>query len=173
MITLDLKSPELEKVFKDGLTDIVNELRKENDYKEKVLERLDSIGIILGKIYDLALEEAKPLRPKGFLVTLIGENEMALVYSVAVDAQGSPDVVKRVMTVKVGDAEPTNSEFPAGTSDLGTITVPQDSVVKISVVDVDDAGLSSSPLEMEFTAVDMIPPVAPTGLNVTLKEETA
>jgi hypothetical protein len=69
--------------------------------------------------------------------------------------------------------EPTNSEFPAGTSDLGTITVPQDSVVKISVVDVDDAGLSSSPLEMEFTAVDMIPPVAPTGLNVTLKEETA
>ena len=56
-------------------------------------------------------------------------------------------------------------------TDLGSVDVPQDALVVLSLVDVDDAGNKSPPATVEFTAVDTLAPAQPGGFNVALVGE--
>ncbi len=94
-----------------------------------------------------------------------------LTYRVSAGTPVDADVVSRVLSVTVNGEEKGSTSYPVS-ADLGVVVVPQDSVVKLSLVDVDDAGNVSPAAEYEFTAVDTLPPAQPGFLGVTLVSET-
>jgi len=95
-----------------------------------------------------------------------------LVYRVSVDAAAG-DVVERLLTVTVDGQEDAAAAktFEPSATDLGTVRVPQDAEVVLSLVDVDDVGNKSEPAVLSFTAKDTVPPPAPGGFGVALVGE--
>jgi hypothetical protein len=115
-----------------------------------------------------------PSEPVGLTVVQIRSNvNMAdvLTYRVSAGAPVDSDVVSRILSVTVNGEEKGSTSYPVS-EDLGVVVVPQDAVVKLSLVDVDDAGNVSPAAEYEFTAVDTLPPAQPGFLGVTLVSES-
>jgi hypothetical protein len=112
--------------------------------------------------------------PVGLRVVLQRGETMAnvLTYNVSVNAPVDGDVVSRELTVTVNGVELMVVNALGSATDLGFVDVPQDSLVVLSLVDVDDAGNRSAPATVEFTAVDTLAPAQPGGFNVTLVSET-
>jgi len=120
---------------------------------------------------------AAPLPPEGFSVFQIRSKlTMAdlLTYRVSVGPVVDADVVERQLVVAVDGVVPVDEfkTFPAATTDLGEVTVPQGSSVLLTLVDVDDAGNRSEPAVLEFVAEDTLPPAQPGSFGVTLVSET-
>ena len=80
------------------------------------------------------------------------------------------DVVMRVLTVIGEDgSSSTVQTVPQDIEDYDVFpeyAVRENTAVKLSFTDVDDAGNVSAPLEFEYTALDVTPPDAPTGLLI-------
>lgn len=130
--------------------------------------------LVLLAAFDNTVVE-QPARPSGLDVFQIRSNiSMAdnLTYRVTAGAPVDGDVVSRVVTVTVNGESQGSVSYVGSTTDLGVITVPQDSEVEVTLVDVDDAGNSSDPATYSFVAVDSIAPATPGALGVTLVGET-
>jgi hypothetical protein len=95
-----------------------------------------------------------------------------LTYRVSAGAPVDADVVSRLLTVAVNGEERGSVSFAGNSTDLGTVDVPQDAEVTLTLVDVDDAGNASAPAEYTFVAADTIPPAQPGYFGVTLVAET-
>lgn len=95
-----------------------------------------------------------------------------LTYVVTAAPAVDHDVVSRELVVKIGDADGVVSVWPGSSVELGTVAVPQDSAVTLTLVDVDDAGNRSTPAVVEFVAADTLPPAQPGSFGVTLVSET-
>jgi len=95
-----------------------------------------------------------------------------LTYVVSAASPVDGDVVSRVLTVSVNGVEQGSSTFAGTAVDFGTVTVPQEADVKLTLVDVDDAGNASLPAEYYFVAVDTVAPAVPGSFGVTLVGET-
>jgi hypothetical protein len=126
-------------------------------------------------LYKLLLRELNvPVSvPVGLRVVLQKGEIMAnvLTYNVSVNAPVDGDVVSRELTVTVNGVESTVVTAAGNATNLGSVDVPQDALVVLSLVDVDDAGNKSEPATVEFTAVDTLAPAQPGGFNVTLVSE--
>lgn len=98
-----------------------------------------------------------------------------LTYKVSAAPVVDADVVERQMILVLNDdhAAPVLRLFTREQTDLGTIDVPQDAKVLLTLVDVDDAGNRSEPAVLEFVATDTLPPAQPGGLGVALVAEKA
>lgn len=94
-----------------------------------------------------------------------------LTYQVSAAASTASDAVSREVSLVINGAEPVVTVYAPTEVNLGSVTVPQDSEVVISVVDVDDAGNRSEPAVLSFTATDTLPPPAPGSVSVTLVSE--
>lgn len=82
------------------------------------------------------------------------------------------DVVKRVGAITLPDESVETFELEGkDAAEAGPFEVPQDSEVKISVVNVDDSGNESDPRVQTFVIVDTIPPAAPGELGVRVTGE--
>lgn len=82
------------------------------------------------------------------------------------------DVVSRKLALTMPDGTVVSSEVPGkDAADSETFEVPQDSVVKVSCVNVDDAGNESEPRVQEFTIADTIPPAQPGEIGVRVTGE--
>lgn len=103
-----------------------------------------------------------------------GEDTMAdmLTYTIVAAPVVAGDVVSREFSVTVDGEDRPLQTYNAGVTDLGSVTVPQDSNVVLSLVDVDDAGNRSEPAVVEFVAADTIAPGKPGAISVTLVGET-
>lgn len=126
-------------------------------------------------VYVVAMLTVRPAKPRGLYVFHIrkasGAMADVLTYRVGVAAPVDNDVVARKLTVTVnGDVRPV-VEFAGDATDLGTVDVPQDAVVVLSLVDVDDAGNVSTPAVLEFQAADTVPPQQPGAFTVALVGE--
>lgn len=95
-----------------------------------------------------------------------------ITYQVSAGVPVSGDVVSRVLTVMVDGEQQSSTAYVGPVTSFGTISVPQDANVTVTLVDVDDAGNKSEPAEYSFVAVDTIPPAQPGALGVTLVGET-
>lgn len=111
--------------------------------------------------------------PRGLRVVLLRGETMAnvLTYRVSVNAPVDGDVVSRELTVIVNGVASTVVTAAGNATDLGSVDVPQDALVVLSLVDVDDAGNKSEPATVAFTALDTLAPAQPGGFNVTLVSE--
>lgn len=97
---------------------------------------------------------------------------MALVYAVTAGAPVDADVVSRELTVVVGGSQVSQTTYTGSTTDLGEVTVEQDSEVTLSLVDIDDAGnRSEAAVYGPFMATDTIAPAQPGSFGVTLVRE--
>lgn len=91
-----------------------------------------------------------------------------LVYALSLPAANAPDVVKREVTEVVDGGAPRVFEATDGQE----VKYVQDSAVKLSLVDIDDAGNRSEPSGVfEFTATDTIPPPQAGQVGVTIVRE--
>jgi hypothetical protein len=115
---------------------------------------------------------AKPRRLEVFQIRSSSNMADNLTYRVTAGAPVDGDVVSRVVTVTVNGESQGSVSYVGSTIDLGVITVPQDSDVEVSLVDIDDAGNASDPASYSFVAVDSIAPATPGALGVTLVGET-
>ena len=75
------------------------------------------------------------------------------------------DVVKRTLSVKIGDAEAIETEVAAEVVQH-EIIVDQDLSVHVELVDVDDAGNKSPASVLDFVAIDNIAPPQPGEMGV-------
>lgn len=116
--------------------------------------------------------DSRPEKPE-VVVLQVRSKPMAdvLTYRVSAPAPTDADVVSRLLTVAVNGKETVSTSFDGATTDLGTFDVPQDSVVDLSLVDVDDSGNKSEPAVFSFVAVDTVAPSQPGALGVTLEGE--
>lgn len=130
------------------------------------------VGLILA--YCFFARRSEPDAPVSLSVEELRSNDMAdsITYRVSAGAPVSGDVVSRLVTVVVDGVEQTATAYDGQSVDLGNITVPQDSSVVVTLVDVDDAGNKSEPASITFVAADTIPPAQPGFLGVTLVGET-
>lgn len=94
-----------------------------------------------------------------------------LTYTITAAASTAADAVSREVSLVIDGAEPVVTVFSPSSTDLGSVTVPQNAAVAITVVDVDDAGNRSEPAEIAFVAADTLPPPAPGAVTVTLVSE--
>lgn len=126
-----------------------------------------------------AIERLIPPRPSmpGILsirVTSERHTDMAdkLKFVVAVPAADG-DVVKRLLSVELPDGELLEAEVAGKDAvESAEFEVDQDVSVKISVVNVDDAGNKSEPREQTFLILDTIAPAQPGELGVRVVSET-
>lgn len=82
------------------------------------------------------------------------------------------DVVSRKLALTMPDGTVVTSEVPGkDQAESETFEVPQDSLVKVSCVNVDDAGNESEPRVQEFTITDTIPPAQPGEIGVRVTGE--
>lgn len=94
-----------------------------------------------------------------------------LTYQVSAAASTAGDAVSREVSLSINGAQPVVTVYAPTATDLGSVTVPQNSEVTITVVDVDDAGNRSEPAFVSFVAADMLPPPAPGAVTVALVSE--
>ena len=96
-----------------------------------------------------------------------------LTYVVSAAAPTDGDVVKRLLTLVINGEDQGTAELAANVTELSQFSVPQNSDIVLTLVDVDDAGNKSEPAVLSFTAVDTIPPAKPGAFGVTLVSETS
>lgn len=180
MLNFRIQCPELVVAIQTSLADISHELQQANELAKRQVIATDRQTAVVSKqvklleqIAELYRRQCRPARPQRVNVKPAGEVMDKLTYEISVDGAGSPDVVKRVLSVSIDAGDAVVTEFAPGSTDLGKIEVPQDSSVLLSVVDVDDAGNESAPLSYGFVARDTIAPETPAGLNVKLTGESA
>ena len=95
-----------------------------------------------------------------------------LKFVVAVPA-AEGDVVKRNLAVTLPDGSVQTAELPGkDAAESAEFEVPQDSEVKVSCVNVDDAGNESEPRVQSFVIADTIAPAVPGELGVRVTGET-
>jgi hypothetical protein len=96
-----------------------------------------------------------------------------LVYKISLPPLGAPDVVKRIMLVKLDDVVQPDMELDVKAQNF-EFNVADNVKVSLILKDTDDAG-NDSPLsdELVFVSKDTLPPAAPNGLSVELVREEA
>lgn len=120
---------------------------------------------------------AKLFPPPGelsFRVTSERFTDMAdkLKFVVAVPA-AEGDVVRRSLAVTLPDGSVQTSQLAGkDAAESAEFEVDQDSVVKVSCINVDDAGNESEAREQEFVVRDTIAPAAPGELGIRVTGET-
>ena len=112
-------------------------------------------------------------KPSGLVLKQTGRKQMAdlLTYQVTAAASTAADAVSREVSLVIDGAEPVVTVYAPTEENLGSVTVPQNAKVTVSVVDVDDAGNRSEPAVLSFTATDTLPPPVPGAVSVTLVSE--
>jgi hypothetical protein len=117
----------------------------------------------------------RTIHPKAFRVKFVRTDKrgtkMALVYNVTAAAVVDGDVVGRKLSVVVNGEDRGVTDYPSDTTSFGELSFSDNDSVVLTLVDVDDAGNSSSPAVLEFVAVDTIPPAKPGEFGVTLVRE--
>ncbi|NBT76099.1 MAG: hypothetical protein EBT15_09045 [Betaproteobacteria bacterium] len=132
--------------------------------------------LIVWLLVVMALFLNAPFAPVALTVSQIRSNPTmadVLVYKVSVGPVVDADVVERQLVVAINGTNPVDEfkVFPADTTELGEISVPQGASVLLTLVDVDDAGNRSEPAVLEFVAEDTLPPAQPGAFGVTLVRE--
>ena len=106
-------------------------------------------------------------------INLEKETNMGLVYRLFLSPPEASDVVKRVVSLKV-DGNSSLLDINPNSTSYDLPPVKDNSLVEISVKDVDDAGNESGWSDpLKFTALDTIVPGTPQGLAVKLVAEVA
>lgn len=126
-----------------------------------------------------------PRKPGLVRVFLTQEKETGMLkFSLVIEPPRDRDVVSREVAVIVGEGTPVILEAiasPRFTDESGRVMMrissplffgPDNAIVKVSVVDVDDAGNPSPPRAKEFVLLDTIAPHAPGDINLEAEEET-
>lgn len=133
---------------------------------QRLLEkRLDRIDKTLCKL-------AFRVKPGPVKVQIVGEEPMdVMIYNVELPPAVSHDVVARKLTVAREGVSPVEIDLPKDALLVENLTGPQDSVVTLSLVDIDDAGNESEPSVATFTLVDNIPPAKPGEIAIAIVGE--
>lgn len=88
--------------------------------------------------------------------------DMSLIqFKVVLPPVVDPDVVGRELTVQVGDGVPEVEAIDNEALEAVGFEGPQDSAVKLSLVNIDDAGNRSVPSVLEAVLLDTIAPAQP------------
>lgn len=131
--------------------------------------------VLLSMVFILltAMLATGPQTPVVRVVQIRSDTTMAdvLTYRVSAPAPVDADVVARLLSVSVNGNDRGTESYDGKTTDFGTVDVPQDAEIIVSLVDVDDAGNRSEPAVLSFVAVDTVPPAQPGALGVTLEGE--
>jgi hypothetical protein len=108
-----------------------------------------------------------PKRPGSYSARLVREESNMLVYGLQLPADTASDIVSRELTVSVEGSDPVVVEATETTE----FSAPDNALVNLSLVFVDDAGNRSEATTFEFTALDTIAPPAPGEFGVALLRE--
>lgn len=139
----------------DGTTRVVHILRN-------VLIELRLIRFQLGRpgLVKLKLEKERfDMATSVFDVTLV------------LPGASAPDVTKRVLQYSLGGASTVTLELGAGASEYALASVPQDTSIVGSLVDVDESGNQSQPSEFSLVVSDTQAPPQPGQVGLVLGGE--
>ena len=129
--------------------------------------------IVENLVCDLLLK-SKP-GPVG--ITITGERSeegMAdiIKFSVSLPPKAAPDVVNRELTIVIGGGEPDVRNLDADVNVVEGLEGPQDAMVEVSLVDVDDGGNRSDASVASATLLDTVAPPQPGTLGIEVLGES-
>lgn len=93
-----------------------------------------------------------------------------ILFDVTLPPASAPDVVRRELTVEINGV-PVVNELPADTLSMAGLQGPQGALVRLSLVDIDDAGNRSPESVLEATLLDTFAPPQPGQMGVTVTGE--
>jgi hypothetical protein len=94
-----------------------------------------------------------------------------LIFKAILPPPGAADVVSREFTLTLPDQEPVVISLAADALEVPDLRAPQDTVITLSLVDVDDGGNRSEARELSTTLIDTIPPPQPGELGIVITGE--
>jgi len=146
---------------------IIKTLASINSLDQYVKQNTQSIRSLIEDV--LLRSYPRPMVTK-ILAQLWELNMSILVFNVNLPPKAAPDVVARQLTVVVnGDAQVMS--LGADVELVEGLKGPQDSMVTLMLVDIDDSGNSSPPSELSFVLLDTIPPPQPGSMGATVVAE--
>jgi hypothetical protein len=112
-------------------------------------------------------------RPGTLTLCLLEQNMSTISFKVALPQLLDSDVVNRELSVQVGDLPPDVRTLPKDAIEEADYSGPQDAPVRLSLVDIDDAGNRSIASTLDAVLLDVFPPAQPGELALTVTGETA
>ena len=114
-------------------------------------------------------------RPGVLKIVFLGEDRNMIQFKVLLPALAEGhDVASRELTVQVDDGEAVVHTVAADVLEVDGLSGPQDAVVSLSLVDIDDAdNRSIEPSTLEAVLTDTIPPAQPGELSLVVTGETS
>jgi hypothetical protein len=112
-----------------------------------------------------------PPMPGPLSITLIQEDSDVLIYQINLPQPGATDVVKRELTIATPDQPDSVMELAPDLLAVEGQKGPQDAKIKLTLVDIDDAGNRSEPRIQEFTLTDTIAPPEPGEIGIAVTGE--
>ena len=112
-----------------------------------------------------------PPMPGPIHVQVTKEENSMLLFKLVFPAPGAADVVSRELTTQIGEEAEVITSLPGTAMEAVGFKAADNAALKVSLVDVDDAGNRSEVREQTFTVVDTIAPPKPGELGVIVTGE--
>lgn len=93
-------------------------------------------------------------------------------FLVKLPPKSAPDVVRRILTVNIGEDNQTGIDTDKELTEFGPLTGDEGAAIKITLVDVDNAGNQSEPSVFEGVLADTFAPPAPGAIGVVAVGES-
>lgn len=122
--------------------------------------------------YQKAILKVVRLKKPGMVfIRIVSEDGSMLKFVLNLPVPGAPDVVKRELVVKIGDADETTVTLDGSAIVSAELEGKDDEPVVGSLVDIDDADNRSVRSEFSFVLKDTIAPPSPGAVGLTVTEE--
>lgn len=110
-------------------------------------------------------------QPGMVFIRIVSEDGCMLKFVLNLPVPGAPDVVKRELVVKIGDADETTITLDGSAIVSAEMEGKDDEPVLGSLVDIDDADNRSVRSEFSFVLKDTIAPPSPGAVGLTVTDE--
>jgi hypothetical protein len=146
-----LQNQQMNLKYLNSISESLNELLVE---QENLVKRMHLVLLRLG--------------PGEVLFSLEREEGKMLIFDVNLPPKSAPDVVRRLLTVKIGDSEPQVFELDGSEESKVGLRGERDAAIEISLVDVDGSGNQSLPSKATGVLFDTFPPPQPGMIGISI-----
>lgn len=132
---------------------------------------LQALGRIEKRLYEIARLLRVPPMPAPLKLNLKGQVGLMLHFEVTLPPPGAADVVSREFSIAIGEGEVSIITLEPTAVSAGPFEGNDNDVIKLTLVDVDDAGNRSEARSQELVLTDTLAPPQPGEMGLVVTSE--
>jgi hypothetical protein len=136
---------------------------------ERIADALEALATTAGRVRFILN------RPGQITFEAVGQRKVGkmsfIQFKIVLPPVADADAVDRELSVQIGDGEPEVESVGIETREVYGHEGPQDSTVRLSLVNIDDAANRSEPSVLEAVLTDTVPPAQPGELAIVATGE--